>query len=423
MFARRLCVVAVAVAVAVGALAGPAAPTAGALPPPSPFKGIADDDYVYGDALPQIIDTTRRVHADYLRVQLRWHRVAPRRPARPRDDGDSRYEWAPFDRIVDAAKQARVGLLVDIWGAPGWANGDRPAGQMPPSARDYADFVHAAVTRYERRAPGTIYNYEIWQEPNYELFGGPQDVTPAPPLRYAALLDAAYGEIKAADRTAQVLGGALSPAGDNSRVATRPLDFLRAMRLPDGRRPRLDRVSVHAYPITLAPGFRYPLRTRRVRTSVRTQAGTVVRVRTVRSRKRQPRGAVDIGSLPNVVKVARSLYPKAPLFVSETGVLTRKTRFYSVTATPAEQGAVITRMWNVFRAAGIGDVVLYPTRDPRSAPDADGRETGVSGGLLDDQGNDLPVIAAVARLGRHGAELDPPAAPPPGGGLLPGLPR
>jgi hypothetical protein len=69
----------------------------------------------------------------------------------------------------------------------------------------------------------------------------------AGPRRYAQLLDDAYGALKAVDRANLVIGGMTYSAGV---VGAR--DFLRWMRLPDGRPPRLDYYGHNPYSV------RYP---------------------------------------------------------------------------------------------------------------------------------------------------------------------
>ena len=55
------------------------------------------------------------------------------------------------------------------------------------------------------------------------------------PRRYARILDASYGALKEVNRRNLVIGGNTWTAGE-----VVPLNFIRAMRLPGGRRPRMD---------------------------------------------------------------------------------------------------------------------------------------------------------------------------------------
>lgn len=55
------------------------------------------------------------------------------------------------------------------------------------------------------------------------------------PRLYARILDASYAALKRADRRNLVIGGNTFTTGDVS-----PLNFVRSMRLPNGKRPRMD---------------------------------------------------------------------------------------------------------------------------------------------------------------------------------------
>ena len=55
------------------------------------------------------------------------------------------------------------------------------------------------------------------------------------PRRYAGLLDAAYGALKRVNHRIKVIGGNTFTTGDIS-----PRQFIKSMRLPNGRRPRMD---------------------------------------------------------------------------------------------------------------------------------------------------------------------------------------
>jgi hypothetical protein len=55
------------------------------------------------------------------------------------------------------------------------------------------------------------------------------------PRHYARILDASYGALKRVSRRNLVIGGNTWTGGE-----VVPLNFIRAMRLPTGRRPRMD---------------------------------------------------------------------------------------------------------------------------------------------------------------------------------------
>ena len=99
-----------------------------------------------------------------------------------------------------------------------------------------------------------VKTYEIWNEPNLPAFWKPRPE----PARYAALVKAAYAQMKAADTSITVLAGAFSPAGgyhdadcngqpDSSAQATvNPIDFLEIM-YANGAKGSFDGLSHHPY--------------------------------------------------------------------------------------------------------------------------------------------------------------------------------
>ncbi len=130
-----------------------------------------------------------------------------------------------------------VSILLN--GAPGWANGGRAPTYAPRRARDFADFAAAAARRYPQ-----VRHWMIWGEPSKASRFQPlvpatrRRLTPAQrrgPRRYARILDASYVALKRVNRRNLVIGGNTWTGGE-----VVPLNFIKAMRLPSGRRPRMD---------------------------------------------------------------------------------------------------------------------------------------------------------------------------------------
>jgi hypothetical protein len=138
---------------------------------------------------------------------------------------------------------------VMLFGSPPWANGGRDH-RWAPDPKDFADFAYAASKRW----PGVKY-WMVWGEPckginweplDHEQKGHIGDPLPKSqrigPETYAGVLDAGYGALKQADRHDLVIGGNCftGPANAATSGDMSPLNWMRYMRLPNGRRPRMD---------------------------------------------------------------------------------------------------------------------------------------------------------------------------------------
>lgn len=174
----------------------------------------------------------RELGVDYLQTQIVWSRVAPTRPADPRSPLDPAYVWPrQLDAAVAEARGYGVQIALMVKSSPGWANGGRGPEWAPTSAADYANFLVAASRRYP-----SVRRWMIWGETNRAASFSPLPAdSPVGPRRYAKLLDAAYVALKGVDREDLVIGGMTFTYGD-----VKPPAFLKWMRLPNGRAPRLD---------------------------------------------------------------------------------------------------------------------------------------------------------------------------------------
>jgi hypothetical protein len=197
--------------------------------PSPPLKAI------WGPA--QLLDGTsafpiyRDLGVDVLQLQLQWDQTAPKRPRRAVDPGDSAYRWpATVDAAVDEAARNGIQVALLVRGSPRWANGGRPS-RWAPKPVHYARFLTAASRRY-----GVVRRWMIWGEANRAAVFAPLPPNrPRGPRTYARLLDAAYGALKRRSRRNVVIGGMTFSFGE-----VLPAKWLRWMRLPGGRRPRLD---------------------------------------------------------------------------------------------------------------------------------------------------------------------------------------
>lgn len=188
---------------------------------------------------------------DNLQEVISWADVAPTKPAHPRDPSDPAYTWTgstTIDQAVALGHRYGFSVSVVLHLTPGWANGGRTRNWAPTNAKTFGDFAYAASKRY----PG-VHRWMIWGEPSTASNFSPMPPgSPVGPRRYARVLDAAYGALKAASRRNIVIGGMTFTAGD-----VVPRDWISWMRLPNGKPPRLDLYGHNPFS-TRAPDLKNP---------------------------------------------------------------------------------------------------------------------------------------------------------------------
>jgi hypothetical protein len=178
--------------------------------------------------------------------------VAPTRPANPTSPDDPAYRWpATLTRVLTSARANGIVPMLDIIGFPAWSNGGRSAAWAPARPTDYAYFAAAAVKKYPQ-----VRRWIVVSEPTNGFNLLPQGGRGrTAPRIYARLLDAAYTSIHGVRKDAVVVGGNVHPNGLNNQGTTAPDTFLTYLRLPNGRRPRLDMFGINPYterPLDLA---------------------------------------------------------------------------------------------------------------------------------------------------------------------------
>jgi hypothetical protein len=176
--------------------------------------------------------------ARYLRFDLPWSSIE----AEP-----DRFQWGEFDRVIAGAHACGLEVIGLLTYSPEWARAPGTSEHVPPvDVDDFAAFASQAVRRYE---PEGVDTWEIWNEPNIDVFW-----EPAPdPAAYADLLVAAYDAVKAVDPDATVITGGLAPAGDEadgSRIS--PVTFLEEV-YAAGAGGHFDAVGHHPYAFPALP--------------------------------------------------------------------------------------------------------------------------------------------------------------------------
>jgi Cellulase (glycosyl hydrolase family 5) len=212
--------------------------------------------------------TFGRVHAagaSMVRLVLSWRGAAPTNPSPrfdPANPEDPAYRWHEFDRLIDLAVAYGLTPIVDILGAPQWAQSPPGGGELSPDPSQLALFAHAVATRYDGSRAGVppVRYWEVWNEPNISYFLQPQleGGRVVSVDRYRAMVNGFADAVHGVSASDVVIGGALAPNGvlRPEVTAIAPLQFTREVFcLSPGQKPHrtcstpvdVDAWSVHPY--------------------------------------------------------------------------------------------------------------------------------------------------------------------------------
>ena len=225
--------------------------------------GLQDDRMAATSAqdIPTRLEMLKDTKTKISRVDLFWATAAPTRPANDRDHLDPAYDWSWADATLCGMVGSGIQPIVTVWNAPGWATGGARGikgvvwnSKAPKNARDFSDFMYALSKRYNGRTeiPGRgkcqVNFYEIWNEPNLQIYLYPQyrgkRVASSP--KYVQMANLAVPEIKTANRNAVPITGVTGPKGRSDKSGRGTLDWIRDLRrygLKSG-----SQYSQHIYP-------------------------------------------------------------------------------------------------------------------------------------------------------------------------------
>jgi hypothetical protein len=188
-------------------------------------------------------DSLEAVGAGWIRMDINWAVIQRK--------GPSSYDWAPFDRLVRAARRRGIRVLGTLVFTPTWARAAGLEADAPPTkASDFGRFVLRAATHFSAEG---VHAYEVWNEPNISPFWA----TGPDPARYTRLLKQAYAAIKRVDRSAVVVSAGLSPYsvyGAADAKGVNPVTFLERM-YANGARGSMDAVGWHPYNFPWGLGY------------------------------------------------------------------------------------------------------------------------------------------------------------------------
>lgn len=175
------------------------APSSTAAPPARQLPvGITFGGTLFGAAhakLAAALDDVVTLHMSWIRVDFSWAALQPK--------SASSYDWRPMDAIVDAAQARHLHVLGLLTYTPKWA---RAAGcttfVCPP--RDDAQFAHFAAAVVDRYR-GKVSSYQIWNEPNIDLFWRHPDA-----VAYGRLLTTTVSAMRKSVAQLRILFGGLA---------------------------------------------------------------------------------------------------------------------------------------------------------------------------------------------------------------------
>lgn len=134
-------------------------------------------DYTDAERI-RVLDRLVAAGVDSVRIDVSWAMLQP--------DGPDRYdEWGVnfVDRVIGMVTERGLSPLVMLWLTPDWANGGRGERTPPTDAADFGRVAQWAAQRWE----GQVAAWEVWNEPNHEVYLRGTD-----PAEYVRLLQAAY---------------------------------------------------------------------------------------------------------------------------------------------------------------------------------------------------------------------------------------
>jgi hypothetical protein len=191
---------------------------------------------------------TRAAGAKFVRIPLDWATTAPdAQPAswRPDDPTDANYRWKDADIDVVHATNAGLIPVLQVDGAPRWAQRCTTPPVIPDAVCDpdpaaLAAFATAAARRYSGQFGG-LPRVQYWQplnEPNLSLFFFPQFNTASQPLSpglFRTLMNSFYAAVKTVDPENLVLAAGLGPVAVKSWTIG-PMRFARQLLCMTGAR-------------------------------------------------------------------------------------------------------------------------------------------------------------------------------------------
>jgi hypothetical protein len=336
------------------------APAAGA---PGISYGLTDDAWLASGpgAVEDRVATLEGLGVRVVRFTVRWDQVAPTEPAVPTDPEDPAYDWSATSPVLDALHARGIDVVVQLDGAPAWANGGKPPNYIPTKASSFGAFATAVAREYP-----WVEKFQIWNEPNQARWLRPTSAV----LYVTRLLNPAYAAIHAVTTGAKVAGGGTAPRGSTGGVS--PVSWITTMHRV---RARLDVYAHNPYP--LDPKRETPLRAKTCKTCT----------------------TVTMATLGRLERLVARFFPRARIWLTEYGYQSNPPdRLLGVT--PALQARYVSEgAYAAYRAPRVDLLIHFLYRDEPNI-------ARFQSGLLTLRNKPRPALAAfelpLAETGRSG---------------------
>jgi hypothetical protein len=184
--------------------------------------GFYDDfSFRWSPDIKQNLLAAQKAGASIIHVTADWSQIAAKQPADPANGDDPAYLIADLDNLGAAAPRYGLQVMINISGAPKWANGNQPPNRPPTNLSTLTTFAHMLARRYNGYGThGLVNRWSIWNEPNLGLFLSPQfsGSKIVSVAEYLQIYKAAYSGIKSGNPGALGAVGETSNRGNNKPI-------------------------------------------------------------------------------------------------------------------------------------------------------------------------------------------------------------
>jgi Cellulase (glycosyl hydrolase family 5) len=232
-----------------------ASATAASAAPRMPIGFYDDNSFRWVPDINKNLLAAQNAGSSVIHVTADWSQIAPTRPAVPENGDDPVYRIGDLDALVGSAPRYGLQVMINISGAPKWANGGQASNHPPTSLSTLTTFAHMLARRYNGYSKhGWVGRWSVWNEPNLELFLTPQfsGTKIVSPAAYAKIYLAARAGIKSGNPQALVAVGETSNRGRDKPVpgvsgSVAPATFARLLAQAAPNLP-FDAYAQHPYP-------------------------------------------------------------------------------------------------------------------------------------------------------------------------------